>query len=113
MRAVRRFPAPTRGSVMTVQETPVESAHGAARSSGPSVQDILDKERLPVHEVLRRSSYYYMGSDDLPKVRWYSREFHDLEVEKVWAKTWLVACREEEIPEVGDHVVFDLADYSL
>jgi nitrite reductase/ring-hydroxylating ferredoxin subunit len=68
---------------------------------------------VPVPEVLRRSSYYYMGSEDLPKERWYSREFHDLEVEKVWAKTWLIACREEEIPEVGDHVVFDLADRSL
>ena len=83
---------------MAVQETPVELAPGAARSAGPSVQDILDRERVPVPDVLRRSSYYYMGSDDLPKERWYSKEFHDLEVEKVWSKTWLIACREDRVP---------------
>ena len=98
---------------MTLQETPVELTRGAARSSGPSVQDILDRERVPVPEVLRRTSYYYMGSDDLAKERYYAREFHDLEVEKMWTKTWLMACREEEIPDVGDHVVFGIADYSL
>ena len=57
---------------MTVQETPVELVPGAARSSGPSVQDILDRERVPVPEVLRRTSYYYMGSDDLAKERYFS-----------------------------------------
>ena len=36
-----------------------------------------------------------------------SRAFHELEVERVWKKVWQMACREEEIPEVGDRTVYD------
>jgi phenylpropionate dioxygenase-like ring-hydroxylating dioxygenase large terminal subunit len=39
--------------------------------------------------------------------------FHRLEVERLWPRVWQLACREEEIPEVGDLVVYDLADYSF
>lgn len=47
------------------------------------------------------------------KARYYDPAFHRLEVERLWSRTWQMACREEEIPEVGDVVVYDLADYSF
>jgi phenylpropionate dioxygenase-like ring-hydroxylating dioxygenase large terminal subunit len=55
------------------------------------------------------------SSRDLPVVRvpierYTSREFHDLEVEKVWKKVWQFACREEEIPEPGDHTLYEIAE---
>ena len=43
----------------------------------------------------------------MPIERYTSRAFHELEVEKVWKKVWQMACREEDIPEVGDHLVYD------
>ena len=32
---------------------------------------------------------------------------------KLWSKVWQVACREEEIPEVGDFVTYDICDNSI
>jgi nitrite reductase/ring-hydroxylating ferredoxin subunit len=31
----------------------------------------------------------------------------------MWSRVWQVACREEDIPGVGDHVVYDVAGYSV
>ena len=35
------------------------------------------------------------------------------EREKLWPKVWQVACREEEIPKVGDYVRYDIAGESI
>ena len=39
----------------------------------------------------------------------YARE----EDTKLWGKAWQVACREEEIPNVGDYVTYDILDESI
>ena len=39
---------------------------------------------------------------DIPIDRYFSKAWHDQEVEKVWRKTWQLACRVELIPDVGD-----------
>ena len=35
------------------------------------------------------------------------------EREKLWPKVWQVACREEEIPKIGDYVKYDIAGESI
>lgn len=45
--------------------------------------------------------------------RYTSRAFHELEVEKVWKRVWQMACREEDVPEVGDPVVYEVANLSI
>lgn len=94
-------------------EDPKKLKPGEARSSGPSVQELMDQERVSVSDTLRRETYVYSGSDDLDPARWTSQEFHDLEMEKVWKRVWQMACREEDIPDAGDHVVYDIGDYSF
>jgi phenylpropionate dioxygenase-like ring-hydroxylating dioxygenase large terminal subunit len=84
-----------------------------ARSSGPSFQDLLDLETRPVPGILREQSARDIPCVKVPISRYTSRAFHDLEVEKLWKKVWQFACREEQIPEPGDHVVYDVADLSL
>ncbi|MFV0646022.1 MAG: aromatic ring-hydroxylating oxygenase subunit alpha [Sphingomonadaceae bacterium] len=42
-----------------------------------------------------------------------SREFVEQEKEHLWPKVWQVACREEDIPEVGDYIVYDVADDTI
>ncbi|HXY93099.1 MAG TPA: aromatic ring-hydroxylating dioxygenase subunit alpha [Acidimicrobiia bacterium] len=49
----------------------------------------------------------------VPKERYLSREFLDLEYERLWSRVWQIACREEEIPEVGDYVVYTIGDESV
>lgn len=83
------------------------------RSSGPTIQELLDDEVVPVPWVLRQESFIDLGNDDLPADHYYSKERHELEVEHVWKKTWQMACREEDIPEVGDTIIYTIADSSL
>jgi phenylpropionate dioxygenase-like ring-hydroxylating dioxygenase large terminal subunit len=90
-----------------------QAGPGYARSSGPTVQSLLDTDTREVPAVLREESYEYLSSDDIDRTQYFSPEFHDLEVERMWTKVWQVACREEDIPDVGDHVVYDIADSSL
>ena len=42
-----------------------------------------------------------------------SQSYADAEAAKLWPKVWQVACREEEIPEVGDYVTYDIVDDSI
>ena len=49
----------------------------------------------------------------VPKERYLSREFLDLEMEHVWARVWQIACREEEIPAPGDYVEYTTGDQAV
>jgi phenylpropionate dioxygenase-like ring-hydroxylating dioxygenase large terminal subunit len=84
-----------------------------ARSPGLSYQELLDSDTRPVPEVLRWQSAAEVPVQKVPIERYTSRAFHDLEVERLWRRAWQMACREEELPEVGDHVVYEIADDSL
>jgi phenylpropionate dioxygenase-like ring-hydroxylating dioxygenase large terminal subunit len=86
---------------------------GEARCPAPSVQEYLERDTRAVPEALRRESYVYLGSEDLPKYHYTSRPFHELEVERMWSRVWQIACREEELARPGDTLVYDLADSSV
>lgn len=86
---------------------------GDARCEGTSYQDLLDNETVPVPAYLRENSNPHMGDDDIDMARWISREFHDKEKEKLWPKVWQMACREEDIPEVGDHHIYEIINQSV
>ncbi len=90
----------------------IEAGQGP-RSTGIPYQALLDLESRPVPDTLRIESAREIPAVKVPIERYTSRAFHDLEVEKVWKKTWQFACREEQIPEPGDHFVYDIANLSL
>jgi phenylpropionate dioxygenase-like ring-hydroxylating dioxygenase large terminal subunit len=87
----------------------------ARRGASPAIsyQELLDTDTHPVPDWLRLESPIASGPTRVPISRYLSREFHDLEVEKVWRRVWQVACREEDIPEVGDHHVYEIANHSI
>jgi len=45
--------------------------------------------------------------------RYYDPEFFELEKEHLWPHVWQMACRLEEIPEVGDYVEYTILDKSV
>jgi nitrite reductase/ring-hydroxylating ferredoxin subunit len=49
----------------------------------------------------------------VPKERYVSQEFFDLEMEKLWPFVWQMACREEEIPQLGDFFEYQIGDQSI
>ncbi len=82
---------------------------GSARCDAISFQELLDREEVPVPNYLRENINPDKGDDDLPFERYISRDFHLAEKAKLWPKVWQMTCREEDIPEAGDHFVYDLS----
>ena len=81
---------------------------------GPTAQEIIANDRKVAPPIMRLESP--LIENDLPDVpieRYFSREWHDREVEKVWRKVWQHACRLEEIPNVGDHILYEIVHDSL
>jgi phenylpropionate dioxygenase-like ring-hydroxylating dioxygenase large terminal subunit len=83
------------------------------RSPGITYQELLDTDTFPVPEVLRLESPRYLGSEDVSRDRYISPRWHRLEVERLWSRVWQFACREEQIPHVGSHIVYDVAQLSF
>ena len=81
---------------------------GSARSPGISYQELLDTDTHPVPEVLRLESPRYLGSGDIDTARYISREWHEREARTLWRSVWQFACRADDIPEVGDHVLYEI-----
>jgi phenylpropionate dioxygenase-like ring-hydroxylating dioxygenase large terminal subunit len=84
-----------------------------ALSPGPSVQELLAREANPVPAHLGEVAFEFMGSDDVPVASYVSPELARLELERMWSRVWQMACREEEISAVGDHVVYEIGDWSI
>ncbi len=55
----------------------------------------------------------FRGMTVVPGARYISREFFDLEMERLWPRVWQVACREEEIPNPGDFLEYTIGDQSI
>ena len=84
-----------------------------ARFEGESYQDILDRDTRAVPECLRVEQAQYLGSDPVPASHYTSVDRFDQEVEHMWMRAWQMACRVEEIPEVGDYLVYEIIDKSV
>lgn len=82
------------------------------RSPGPSVQEYLDRDSRPVPDSLRYHRNDQDDPADIPIERYISPEFAKLEMEKLWYRVWQMACLEDEIPDVGDHVLYEIGDRS-
>ncbi|MFN0093728.1 MAG: aromatic ring-hydroxylating oxygenase subunit alpha [Dehalococcoidia bacterium] len=91
----------------------VETLTGTNRSAGVSYQQLLDQDSKPVPEFLRIDSPLKGGPVRVPVERYFSKEFHDLEVKKVWSRVWQMACHLDDIPEVGDYHVYNIAHLSF
>ena len=91
-----------------------ETVTGTDRSAGISFAELLDQDTHPVSDVLRAESRMLPpGNTRVPAHVYYSKEWHDLEVEKLWSRVWQLACLEDEIPNVGDYHVYDIAHLSF
>ena len=90
-----------------------ETLTGTNRSAGITYSELLDQDSHPVRDILRFDSPMEPGPTKVPVERYFSKAFHDLEVEKVWKRVWQMACHQDDIPEVGDHHVYDIAHLSF
>ena len=97
---------------MNVQN-PNSMKPGEARTPGQTTKDIILRDPIAAPQPIVTEKYEYLGDSDIPFDRYTSREFFDLEMKKLWPKVWQFVCREEHIPEPGDHIVYEIGDYSF
>ncbi len=89
------------------------SGLGAA-TEGELYQALLDTDSRPTPDVYRwQSPLRDAAPMRVPVTRYTDPAFHRLEVDKVWKRVWQMACREEDIPEVGDHLNYEIAGISV
>lgn len=86
---------------------------GEARCPAPSVQEIIRGDLYKAPAVLAQEHYEYLGSADVDYSRYYSQEFFDREIDRIWMRTWQWVCREEHIPNPGDYYVYEFAHRSF
>lgn len=86
---------------------------GLGTETAPNFRDLAAHDSKPVPAFLTEESSPDLGAVHIPAERYTSVDIHRREVDEVWKKTWQVACREEEIPEVGDHFVYNVASLSF
>ena len=97
------------------EETTVARQHRLyepSRHSAQSYEDILASDLVPSPDFYREGENPPAALESYATSRYYDPAFFQKEVEHLWPKVWIWACREEEIPNVGDHRVFDVAGYS-
>jgi nitrite reductase/ring-hydroxylating ferredoxin subunit len=76
----------------------------------PRQHGLWRDEDVPTELVPDR---YRLGEAFVPKGRYLDVEFLQLELEKVFSRTWLMACRVEELPSVGSYVEFEIGGHSI
>lgn len=96
-----------------VQDQFNEFQRGMGTEKSPNWRDLAKKDSKPVPDFLTCESSPNLGTAKIPPERYTSHDFHRQEVEKVWKRTWQVTCREEEIPNVGDHYLYEVAGLSF
>jgi phenylpropionate dioxygenase-like ring-hydroxylating dioxygenase large terminal subunit len=85
----------------------------SARSRGIGYQALIARDAVPAGNALALENPYLEGPTSIPVSRYTSREFHDLEMRRLWPRVWQMACREEELPRVGDHCIYEIGRYSI
>lgn len=69
-------------------------------------QDILRGDSEPPEATLLESTEHSVGTEPMDASCYHSREWHDLEVDKVWPKVWQFAAWSFDIPNPGDIAVY-------
>ena len=85
------------------------------RTMDEAFKQLLEADTYPenVSDALRRNNPMLPGPTLVPVARYIDHHYHELEKEKLWKKVWQMACHEDDLPNVGDVVPYDIADMSF
>ena len=72
-----------------------------------------DTNKEHISDALRRNAPMEPGPTLVHVARYTDRRYHELEIEKLWKKSWLMACHEDDLPNVGDCIPYEVATLSF
>ena len=79
----------------------------------PTFQEIMRSDGGIIKDVLAAQSNPPQSRDDIPFNKYISQDFFNLEMKKMWEKVWQYVCREDQVAEPGDYLVYDLGRHSI
>lgn len=85
---------------------------GASSAVSPLVSGLLAADTREVGDGLRAIGNYIPAPKKVPVSRYFDPAFAQLEKERLWKKVWQYACREEDLPNVGDRLPYDVGELS-
>ncbi len=85
---------------------------GFSTAVSPLVPDLLAADTADVPAGLKSTGNYLPSEKKVPLARYYDRAFAALEIERLWKKVWQYACREEDLPNVGDRLPYTVGPLS-
>lgn len=91
-----------------------ETDHGIRAAGQIELSYFLDNDRKPelIPDAYRLESPMEGGPEKIATARYFEPEYHRLEVDKLWRRVWQMACRADDIPNIGDYHVYTVADLS-
>lgn len=78
----------------------------------PTLGKWLAAEQRSASAAYARVTQFDLGTEDLPVSRYIDREFHELELKRMWSRTWQMACHESNIPEPNDYITYEIGGRS-
>ncbi|HKQ82895.1 MAG TPA: aromatic ring-hydroxylating dioxygenase subunit alpha [Steroidobacteraceae bacterium] len=97
---------------MTTPARSVKRGHGTKER--PIVKELWEREAYaPRSLALKEGSDFLPNNRNVDYARYFDPKFAAEELEAVWKKCWLYACREEDIPNVGDRVPLHVGPLSF
>nr|WP_087572952.1 aromatic ring-hydroxylating dioxygenase subunit alpha [Sphingomonas sp. CDS-1] len=96
---------------MNVERKDIKRGHGS--ETRQLAGELWALDTYPDHPAGKETGNYDPTYDRIEYSRYYDTEFARKEHEKVWMKSWLMACRDEDIPNVGDRIPFNVGRVSF
>ncbi len=79
----------------------------------PTFQEIMRSDGGIVKDVLVAQSNPPQSREDIPFSKYISQDFANLEMKQMWEKVWQYVCREDQVAEPGDYLVYDIGHHSI
>jgi nitrite reductase/ring-hydroxylating ferredoxin subunit len=89
------------------------SAPRSDRHPGDTYDDILNRDSRPIPAYLREGPVPDVGVEPIAASRYFDRDFFEAEARHLWPVVWQMACREEDIPNLGDYQIYEILGKSL
>lgn len=83
------------------------------RHPADTYEQILERDSRPIPDYLREGRVPEVGVEPVAVDRYFDRSFFEKEARFMWSRVWQMACREEDLPNVGDYIIYEILGKSL
>ena len=88
-------------------------ARGRGSQDRPVARELWDRDSRPRAAALAEAGNFDPHNLLVDYKRYYDEDYFKQELEKLWLKSWLFACRDEDIPNVGDRIPLEVGPLSF